>query len=159
MSTKPKLTDLMFGAENNDDIFCSYLDKETGKVHSFPADTFQKLYDDDFSSFGVDIFDEDVELAKKIENNEEKYVALPSKRDINEWEIMRDFCYSIEDDDKSQELLNAIHGKGAFRYFKDTIARMGIREDWFKFRDQKIKQKIVKWCERNDVDYIDDVDK
>jgi hypothetical protein len=45
------------------------------------------------------------------------YVALPSKFDIHEWEIMRNFCLSVEDPETSEDLLDAIHGSGAFRRF------------------------------------------
>lgn len=157
MSAKVKISDLLFGLEGND-VFVSYLDKETGKVHTLPKEAFDTFYRGESSGFDVEIFDEDNKLAKKIEKDEkeEKYVQLPSQYDINEWEIMRDFCYSLEDEEKTQDLLNAIHGRGAFRYFKDMIFKMGIRDDWFKFRDKVLTQKMLKWCERNDIDYIND---
>jgi len=34
MSKKVKLSELVYGAENNDGPFCTYLDKETGKVYT-----------------------------------------------------------------------------------------------------------------------------
>ncbi|MCF7885543.1 MAG: UPF0158 family protein [Candidatus Marinimicrobia bacterium] len=157
MSKKVKISDLLFGLEGND-LFSSYVDKKTGKVHTIPKDTFDTLYSSHSSGSDVGEFEGDIELAKKIEKdkNEERYVPLPSEYDINEWEIMRDFCYSLEDEEKTQELLNAIHGRGAFRYFKDMVFKMGIRDDWFKFRDRVMLQKVIKWCERNDIDYIND---
>jgi hypothetical protein len=33
-------------------------------------------------------------------------------------------------------LLRAIHGAGAFRYFKDTLRRFRMENNWYAFRDQ-----------------------
>lgn len=49
-----------------------------------------------------------------IIENEEKYIQLLTKFDIHEYRIMEDFCYSVNDNRKQNELLNSIHGKGAF---------------------------------------------
>src|SRR3989304_9280873 len=49
----------------------------------------------------------------------EDYLRLPSKFDIHEYAIMERFCYSVEDEELSNELLDQIRGSGAFRRFKD----------------------------------------
>ncbi|MGB6421903.1 MAG: hypothetical protein WBF05_08695, partial [Anaerolineales bacterium] len=54
------------------------------------------------------------------------YLELPSKYDIHEYEIMKRFCYTVEDDELHDSLLHAISGRGAFRIFKDTIYEHGI---------------------------------
>ena len=43
---------------------------------------------------------------------------------------MKDFSQSIDDDDAREQLLRAIHGTGAFRYFKDLVFRYGLRDQW-----------------------------
>jgi hypothetical protein len=65
---------------------------------------------------------------------------LPSKFDINEWEIMRDFARSQPDERVAGRLLRAIQGAGAFRYFKDVLFDEGIRDAWFAFRDRAIEE-------------------
>jgi hypothetical protein len=65
---------------------------------------------------------------------------LPSKFDINEWEIMRDFAHSQSDERLAERLLRAIQGKGAFRYFKDVLLDEGIRDAWFAFRDKAMEE-------------------
>jgi hypothetical protein len=55
--------------------------------------------------------------------------------------------------------LRAIKGKGAFRYFKDTINRLGLREQWFQYRDEALKEFVVEWAEANNVPYEDDLAK
>jgi hypothetical protein len=47
--------------------------------------------------------------------------------------------------------LNAIHGPGAFRNFKDTLRRHGIESSWFAFRTEALKQVALGWCEENQI--------
>lgn len=96
------------------------------------------------------------EAAHILEDDEDRYAALPSKFDIDEYQMMEKFALSV-DDRISSRILAAIKGKGAFRRFKDTVARFGIEEDWYKFRDKKYKELAIDWCESNDIEYIDDL--
>jgi hypothetical protein len=80
-------------------------------------------------------------------------IELPSKFDIHEWDIMRRFALSIEDDRHSNQLLHALHGKGAFRYFKDTVHLLGITETWYQFRAHELEEVAVEWLEAKEVPY------
>ena len=51
------------------------------------------------------------------------------------------------------QLLSAIHGTGAFRYFKDTVIRHGIREQWFQFKAAAIEQIVADWLEEHEIKY------
>jgi len=54
------------------------------------------------------------ELAKRIVSTG-RFKHLPSKFDVHEWSIMQDFALSMEPGEIRDDLLNAIHGAGAFR--------------------------------------------
>jgi len=84
------------------------------------------------------------------------YRELPGKFDIHEYSIMEKFCYAVEDDDLSRRLLNSIRGRGAFRYFKDTIHDYGIAEDWYEFREQAFMSIARDWLESHNIAYSDD---
>ena len=84
------------------------------------------------------------------------WIALPSQWDIHDYKIMEEFCYSVEDDDHREQLLRAIRGKGAFRYFRDTADRLGLTEDWYDFRDQAYEDIAVNWLEAHDIPYVRD---
>jgi hypothetical protein len=71
---------------------------------------------------------------------EENWKRLPSKSDIHEWDIMRRFGNAVDDDDLGERIDRAIHGRGAFRMFRDAIERAGQREDWFAFRQQALRK-------------------
>ncbi len=83
----------------------------------------------------------------------EDWIQLPSQFDIHEWEIMKRFCYTIEDESLRGELLNAIHGSGAFRMFKDVLYRHDIEEDWFSFKEEAFKEIAIQWCKENEIEY------
>ena len=53
---------------------------------------------------------------------------------------MERFSESVDNDDWSSQLLTAISGRGEFRYFKDTIHRLGIQKDWYAFRDEAFRE-------------------
>ena len=44
---------------------------------------------------------------------------------------MEDFCLKIIDQQKQNNLLNAIKGKGAFRRFKDKINDFELETEWY----------------------------
>jgi hypothetical protein len=70
----------------------------------------------------------------------EEWAKLPSKFDIHEWDIMRRFGNDVVDNDVAERIDRAIHGRGAFRMFRDTIERAGLREEWFAFRHQALRE-------------------
>jgi Uncharacterised protein family (UPF0158) len=51
------------------------------------------------------------------------------------------------------ELLDALHGRGAFRMFKSAIRRLGIEEEWFRFRDSAFEEIAKDWLDSNGIEY------
>jgi len=101
------------------------------------------------------------ELARAIDTDEEqgggRFIALPDPFEIHEWEMMRDFAAEeVKDEDASDTLLNAIHGKGAFRYFKDKVRELGLADQWFAYRHVRYRKIALDWCEENGITPIDD---
>lgn len=88
------------------------------------------------------------ETAKRIVSTD-RFRKLPTKFEVHEWAIMQDFSRSVESDGVREELLDAIHGAGAFRSFKDTLRRRHIESEWFAFRAEA--QIARDWCEENQI--------
>lgn len=105
-----------------------------------------ELYSPDYD-FGISEDD--------LEENYEYYISLPSKYDIDEYSIMQNFINQIEDEKIQDQLDNAIHGRGAFRMFKDTLLRLKIEQSWYEFRDNAYKKIAINWCEENDIPFIE----
>jgi len=48
-----------------------------------------------------------------------------------------------------EKMLASLKGKGAFRRFKDTVFYLGIRDDWFAYRDNRFRDIAERWCMDN----------
>ena len=83
----------------------------------------------------------------------EKSIMLPTRYDINEYEMMENFAKNIEDIRLQNQLYISLNGSGAFRRFKDTCINFDIIDDWYKFRDEKYKEIAVNWCKENNIKF------
>ena len=45
--------------------------------------------------------------------------------------------------------MRAIHGRGAFRMFKDTLYRHKMEKSWFAYRTAALEQIARDWCEKH----------
>ena len=109
----------------------------------------------------VDLLDNRDNLPDEIRDfyeHEEDYLSLPSQDDIHEYDIMQEFCESVENPQHSSQLLRAIKGSGAFRRFKDLVNELGIEKRWFSFRRAAFREIAIEWCDDNNIEYIDDLD-
>ena len=69
---------------------------------------------------------------------------------------MERFIGSLSDERDADQLWRSIKGKGAFRYFKDTLHRLGIQDQWYRYRDDAMKACVIEWSEANSVACEDD---
>ena len=94
-------------------------------------------------------------IAIDVVENFENYIELPTKYEVNEYEIMENFCLTVRDQQKQESLLRVIKGKGAFRRFKDKIIDFEIEDQWYTYRDESIKQIAIEWCHENKINFIE----
>jgi len=80
-----------------------------------------------------------------------RFQPLPTKFDIHEWSIMEDFSNSVKSARIRAELLDAIHGAGAFRHFKHMLRLYKIEQRWYDFRAEALRQIAIEWCEKNNI--------
>ena len=83
----------------------------------------------------------------------EKSIMLPTRYDINEYEMMQDFAETIEDTRLQNQLYISLNGRGAFTRFKDTCINFDIIDDWYKFRDERYKELAINWCKDNNIEF------
>lgn len=105
---------------------------------------------------------EQAELNRLIEEDEEaaceddkagqrRFIPLPDRFEIDEWRMMEEFAAARDDDSHADELLRAIQGRGAFRYFKDTAHRLGLAEEWYAFREERYRQIAREFCQEHGI--------
>ena len=49
--------------------------------------------------------------------------------------------------------MRAVHGSGAFRRFKDTIRRLDIEEEWYRFHAAALEVIAKEWLEAHGIAY------
>lgn len=93
----------------------------------------------------VALYDDD----NDIEMQHDHYISLPSKYDINDYQIMEDFIQNLPDEQQSNQLAYAIHGRGAFRSFRNLIDELNLTQQWYDFRTEAYEQIARQWCQEN----------
>ena len=121
----------------------SFVDRETGEVITVSLDDLHAAEEED---------EEDADkTCLAIVKDPGRYAWLPTKHDFNSWEIMREFCEEVEPPKRRDRLLAAIHGRGAFRYFKDLATEFGIIDEWYAFEEDALRDIAREWCEENGI--------
>ena len=151
MATPVPLDSLIDALEEQADTLFAYLDRETGETHLISEEwlSYSEAEPEEIESL-PDWEKELVELAVRIESSD-RYLALPSRFEMHEWSVMERFCHEVTQDDQRRKLLDAIHGSGAFRRFKDQIAYLDLWEPWNAFRRQAFGEIVTEWCQDNGI--------
>jgi hypothetical protein len=68
---------------------------------------------------------------------------------------MKSFCLSVKNTGHREELLDAIHGRGAFRHFRSTAERLGLVDDWYKYREAAFGRIATEWLEAAGIPYVE----
>ena len=117
-------------------------DKATGEIHF--------IYDDMV----------DGEINQELEEyicESDDFIALPEKYEINDYEIMREFIYTLPNGRMQDNLLNAISGRGAFRRFREVLDDYGNTEKWYAYKEAAYEQIAREWAERHGIEIIEDI--
>lgn len=149
---KVSVSDVLSELDVSSDTITVYLNMHTGE--------FVQVSEEDERFIESDREDEELpewqqDLMPKIRETLKSgdCLALPGKFEIHEWEIMRGFAASVEDSAISDRLLDAIHGSGAFRYFRDQVRAFGIEDEWYSFRENALEKIAIRWLEENNIPY------
>ena len=119
-----------------------YLDLETGEI------LFISEYMDD---------EETGNLKDHIEEEFERYEAIPIAESYEGYRDMQDFIATVENEHLVELLEVSINGKGAFRRFKDLLLNYPHeRERWFKFRDERMEERALEWLESIDITLVEE---
>lgn len=120
------------------DEMTAFINRKTGEIASISSDDASLVEDEgedeDLPEWQTEMIPK---LREILAGND--WAALPTKFDIHEWEIMRKFADSVDDESLADRLHWAIRGKGAFRVFRMTVEEAGLREEWHRFRHQVLR--------------------
>jgi len=95
------------------------------------------------------------ELLPKIKRalEDDRVLELPDRIHIDEWQMMQDFAEEEAQCHCRADLVWASHGPGAFRGFKEAIRRLGVEQDWYRYREAAYRRVAQEWLEENNIPY------
>src|SRR6516165_6259608 len=144
MATRVKFSDLELAFE-----FASFEGVTMGHLAYVRMDTGEILY-------GSDDLNEE-ELPDDVDD-EEKYLAIPSKRDLGLGRsLVFDFVQQFLPDDLDQVRRYFSH-RGTYGNFKDLLAQRRATEQWHRFEDEAHRRALREWCSENSIELIEDGD-
>ena len=137
----------------SDELY-SYLHRPTGRIVTVSDDALAAAEHDDEES----VTPEELAEARRILAADDEYLDLPDRFEINEYRMMERFAESLADGQARDAALTSLRGRGAFRYFKDTVHRLGVVESWYAYRDECYREVAREWCDAHGVECDDSAD-
>lgn len=139
---KINLNVVLDAIEAADDNYTYFLDMETGES-VFLVDELITGLDNE----GLD---------DKIQENFGRYLRLPTRFEIHEYNIMEQFIWSLPEGRQQNMLEGAIQGRGAFRRFKDMVYNLGLEKKWFQYEADTYKKMAIEWCRDQEIEYYEE---
>ena len=127
---KVNLDELCSAMEDSSEEHAYYLNLETGEI-LFTSDYMDEM---------------EAEKLRDVDENPERYEPIPNTESSEGYQDIGDFITTVEDAHLAELLEVAIQGEGAFHRFKDVLVRYPEqREKWFRFRDERIRERALGW--------------
>ena len=155
MATKVSLSQVVEALEVASDEMSWFVSKHTGQVVMVSHETM-RLAESDSNEELPDWQEEEVRTARDVLESTD-WLGLPSKFDVHEWEIMNRFGQSLSVPAQQEEIMDAIHGSGAFRQFKSTIRRLRLEDAWFLFKNSVLEDMARSWLDDHGFEINDDL--
>lgn len=133
----------------------TYLNRMTGEIISVSEENLRMVEEEESIEHLPEWQQEELGEAFDIVINFDNYEELPTKYEINEYDMIEDFCYGLCDGRNKDILITAIQGKGAFRRFKDHILQLGMDKEWYSYRHECYKELAIEWCKEHGVKWVE----
>ena len=130
-----------------------FLDPDSGEIIAVTEEERDYLEEEDLDPDDLPEWQrESLERARRATESD-RMLRLPDRFEVHEWEIMRRFAQSWPAPISTQ-LQAAIHGSGAFRRFHSALQRLGLRGEWFAFRDATFERIATDWLEDHGIAFV-----
>lgn len=138
-----KLDIVLEAVEMADDNMTYYYDKQEKESVCYMDPIF----------YGHD--EENEALGELIEEEwKTRFIALPTKFEIDEYSIMEDFIdEEIPNENIKDYMFSRIRGRGAFCRFKEDVRKTGMEQEWYDYRDRAYRDAAIEWCDENGFNY------
>lgn len=159
MEPVAKLSDLMEPIELQSSEHQYYFDRQTATMLMIGEHIMDAVEQGGELPKLEDWEEEDLEAAQEIVKDKSgRFIIAPDPFEFDEYHHMSRFIQTLKNGRAAEDLARAIKGRGAFRHFKDTLARFGMLDHWYEYRMEAVKEFIINWAEENKVAYVDDLE-
>ena len=152
MAVTVSLSDVIEHMDLSGDEATSYINRKTGELITLTDEELALAEDPESAAEAPQWQKELLPKAREVLESGD-FIALPSKFDIHEWSIMDRFAQSLTDNAMIDQLGAALHGRGAFRQFKDAVRRLGISDQWYRFRETALEEIAIDFLEAHGIAY------
>ena len=148
-----KLDDLINEIEIQMEETLTYINTQTGEVITLSREEMRAAeYEEPLENY-PDWQKENIKQAIKIlEDENEVYRGFTLRNEYNEYEIVEEFIGTLSEEKVRKELFGVIQGRGAFRRFKDGIREHDVEKQWYEFKEKRVKELVIEWCEDKDLE-------
>lgn len=148
-----KLDDLINEIEIQMEETLTYINTQTGEVITLSREEMRAAEDEEPLENYPDWQKENIKQAIKIlEDENEVYRGFTLRNEYNEYEIVEEFIGTLSEEKVRKELFGVIQGRGAFRRFKDGIREHDVEKQWYEFKEKRVKELVIEWCEDKDLE-------
>ena len=152
MAAIVSLRDVIEVMDLSSDEATTYINRKTGEIVTLTDEIVAMAEDPDDAAEAAEWQKDLLPKAREVAASED-FIPLPGKFEIHEWSIMERFARSLPDAAVRDELDAAVHGRGAFRRFKDAVHRLGIADEWYRFREAALEEIAIGFLEANGIAY------
>jgi len=152
MAVIVSLCDVVNEMEALSDEHTAYLNRTTGELLTVTHEELALAEDPEAAAEAPQWQQELLTKAREVLESED-FLPLPGKIEIHEWAIIGRFAKLLTNMAASEALLAALHGRGAFRRFKDAIQRLDVTEEWYRFRQAALEELAIEFLDAAGIAY------
>jgi len=145
------LRDIVEALDLQSDELHSCLDPNTGEIITFNDEEISIVQRGNWESAPAWMREQLPKIKRALEDD--RILELPDRAHIDEWHMMQNFAVEEEQCRCGSELESAVHGEGAFRRFRDAIRRLGLEDNWLRYREVEYERVAREWLEENNIPY------
>jgi hypothetical protein len=135
-----------------------YFNRNTGELYAVQDEfhmDFEDLEDPEIAA-GIPEWQKEHIAKQQVVENDDAWIKLPGKFEVHEWQLMREFAEKAPNPGVREDLLEAIHGSGAFRRFKRALDRHDQRDEWFAFKEACLEELVMDWLRSENIEFEDE---
>jgi hypothetical protein len=142
------------------DLSCIYVNRMTGEAIILHEEELSMLEGEFVEDIPTEDEDgrplpqwqqESMRRLQEIRENDD-WLQVATRQDVDEYSIMKRFAGRARPS-VSKVLLDALHGKGAYRRFRDAVHRTGSQAEWEEFRSESIARQMRSVLDAEGVQY------